>query len=487
MKVYIVAGEPSGDLLASGLMRALLRAYPDVEFAGVGGESMGAVGASQGRFRSLFDIAEISVMGIFEVLPRLPLIMRRIGQTVRDIERFEPDVLVTVDSWGFVSALLTRLRKKWRREASKASVKNNGSNTLSRSRQIPVVHYVAPQVWAWKKGRAKNVARLVDRLMTLLPDEGRWFEPHDLRCDFVGHPVVERIADASVDGAAFRAANGIPASATVVSVLPGSRHSEVKRLIPILKEAIKRIAVTHSPRTGKKVDGASKTGAGDVVTSEDQGVFVVVPTVAGVEAEVRRGFEDLGLPVCVVTGEMERYNAFSISKLALAKSGTVSLELAAFGVPHMIVYTFSRLTNLAAKMLVKVRFANLINLLADREIIPEFVLSRCRPELIAECGTELLSSAELARKQANEVRQVMQCLRLPDILPSERAAQIVAEMAQLSSAPRIPAAAGEREAGTGRAENRKEEVGTVKGNGRQKAKSTQPLAERKNSAAQQMK
>ncbi len=399
MKVYIVAGEPSGDLLASGLMRALRRLVPDVKFRGVGGESMMAVGtysdvssgsgtgsgAETERFKSLFDISEISVMGIFEVVPRLPLILKRIRQTVSDIEAFEPDVLVTVDSWGFVSALLTRLRKK--------------------STKIPVVHYVAPQVWAWKKGRARNVARLVDRLMTLLPDEGRWFEPYGLHSDFVGHPVVERVADAVLDDDAFRKANAIPADATVISVLPGSRHSEVKRLLPILKEAIERLAVQF------------------------RNIFVIVPTVPGVEQEVRRGFEGFPHPVQVVTGEINRYNTFAISKLALAKSGTVSLELVSFGVPHMIVYTFGRLSNLIARWLVKVRFANLVNILANREIIPEFLLWRCRPELIADCAVTLLESWQEADKQMSEAADVMQRLRLPDILPSDRAAQIVAEMA----------------------------------------------------------
>lgn len=392
MKVYIVAGEPSGDLLASGLMRALLRRVPDVEFRGVGGESMSAVAASEGvsaasggGFRSLFDIAEISVMGIFEVLPRLRLILRRIRQTVSDIESFRPDVLVTVDSWGFVSALITKLRR--------------------RGLQVPVVHYVAPQVWAWKKSRARNVARLVDRLMTLLPDEGRWFEPWGLKSDFVGHPVVERVSEAVLDGNAFRAAHGIPADATVISVLPGSRHSEVKRLIPKLKESIGLLARKH------------------------KNLFAIVSTVPGVEAEVRRGFADLQIPVRVVTGEAERYNAFSISRLALAKSGTVSLELVAFGVPHLIVYTFGRMSNLVAQMLVNVRFANLINIFADREIIPEFVLARCRPELIAECADELLQSQEISERQVFEAQNVMRMFKLPNVLPSERAAEIVIEAA----------------------------------------------------------
>jgi lipid-A-disaccharide synthase len=387
VKVYIVAGEPSGDLLASGLMRALLRLEPDVKFRGVGGESMSGFA----RFRSLFDISEISVMGIFEVLPKLPLIFKRIRQTVSDIEEFSPDVLVTVDSWGFVSALISRLRK--------------------RKFQAPVIHYVAPQVWAWKKGRAKNVARIVDRLMTLMPGEGRWFEKWGLQTDFVGHPVVERVSQAALDPDGFRAANDIPADATVISVLPGSRHSEAKRLIPILKEAMERLARSEKFTAGR--------------------TFVVVPTVAAIEEEVRRGFEDFSLPVRVVTGELNRYNAFAISTLALAKSGTVSLELVAFGVPHLIAYTFNRLSNLAAKLLVKVRFANLINIMANKEIIPEFVLDRCRPELIAECATKLLDTPQFAEQQVVDARNIMQRFRLPHVLPSDRAAQIVSEMARL--------------------------------------------------------
>jgi lipid-A-disaccharide synthase len=382
MKIYVIAGEPSGDLLASGLMRALGRAVPDVEFRGVGGDSMTAAGG----FRSLFDIAEISVMGIFEVLPRLPLILRRIRQTVKDIEQWNPDVLVTVDSWGFVSALLTKLHK-------------HGS-------KVPKIHYVAPQVWAWKKGRAKNVARLVDRLMTLLPDEGRWFEKYGLQCDFVGHPVVERIAAADLDREGFRAENGIPADANVIAVLPGSRHSEVRRLLPILKDAVSRLAV------------------------ENTDLFVVVPTVAGVAEEVRRGFEGAGFPVRVVTGESNRYNAFAVSDFALAKSGTVSLELAALGVPHLIAYKFNAFTDLAARLLVKVRFANLINLLADRAIIPEFLLWECRPESIAACTQKLFEEPAAAEKQVADAQKIMQRLRLPDTLPSDRAAQIVIEMAE---------------------------------------------------------
>ncbi len=417
MKLYIVAGEPSGDLLAAGLMKALRRIAPGVEFRGVGGEAMTTVGnsdcsgllrvfdprnddtspslrgglqarRSNPQFSSLFDISEISVMGLFEVLPRLPLILKRINQTIKDIEEFAPDVVVTVDSWGFVSELITKLRRRAARTG----------NTLP-----PMIHYVAPQVWAWKKGRAKNVARLVDRLMTLLPNEGQYFEKYGLLCDFVGHPVVERIAQADLDPEGFRAANGIPPEATVVSLLPGSRHSEVKRLLPVLKEAVIRVAASF------------------------ENLYLVVPTVATVADEVKRGFEDFPIPVRVVTGEMNRYNAFATSVIAISKSGTVSLELAAIGVPHLIAYKFNTLTNIAIGLAIKVRFANLVNLLADREIIPEFVLGNCRADLIADCATKLLAEPDVAARQVVEARKVMQMLRLPDVLPSDRAAQIVAE------------------------------------------------------------
>jgi lipid-A-disaccharide synthase len=254
--------------------------------------------------------------------------------------------------------------------------------------------------------------------MTLLPDEGRYFEKYGLRSDFVGHPVVERIAEAGLDPAGFRAANDIPASARVISVLPGSRHSEVKRLLPILQDSV-RLMVARETQVDELAPGSAASAHKDF--------FIVVPTVAGVEEEVRRRFEGFELPVRVVTGEMNRYNAFAVSTIALAKSGTVSLELAAVGVPHLIMYKFNALSNLAAKLLVKIRFANLINLMADREIIPEFVLDNCRADLIAPCARKLLESPEIAVEQVVKAREVMQRLRLPDILPSDRAAEVIIE------------------------------------------------------------
>ena len=381
LKVYIIAGEPSGDLLASGMMRSLRVLCPNVEFRGVGGESM-----SEEGLQSSFDIAEISVMGVVEVLRHLPLITKRIRQTVDEIVNWQPDVLVTVDSWGFVSSVLGKLRK--------------------RKSAIPVVHYVAPQVWAWKKGRAKSVAKLVDRLMMLLPYEGKYFEKFGLKCDFVGHPVMERMSGFEFDSAEFRHRYQVPDNAIVLCVLPGSRHSEVVRLVSILKQAVKLIS--------KKYDN----------------LFLIVPTVAGVEAEVRKCFADFDIPTRVVVGSAERYNAFKISRMALAASGTVSLELTAVGTPHLIAYTFNPVTNWLVKRVIKIRYANLINILDNREIIPELVLDKCSPKLIAETALKLLEDSHYGEAQMVEARRVLEQLRLPEMLPSDRAAQIVVEEAK---------------------------------------------------------
>jgi lipid-A-disaccharide synthase len=377
MKIYFVTGEPSGDLLASSLMKVLKGKAPDAEFYGIGGETMSLYG-----FKSLFNMAELSVMGFFEVVPRLPSILRRIKQTVADIENVNPDIIITVDSWGFVSTLLARLKKK--------------------NITIPKLHYVAPQVWAWKKGRAKNVAKLTDRLMTLLPNEPKYFEKYGLKCDFVGHPVVEIKTD-EIDASNFRTRYNIPCDANIISVLPGSRNSEVKRLIPVFKNVIR------------------------ILSTKIENLYVVIPTVETVVDEISKAFNDMDVPCRIITGRNERYAAFKQSMTAIAASGTVSLELASFETPHVIAYKFNAFTNLLADIFVNVRFANLINLLCDKEIIPEFLTYKCRADLIAPKIFELVDS-KITENMIKDTSEGLRKLRLPDILPSEKAAEIVMEM-----------------------------------------------------------
>jgi lipid-A-disaccharide synthase len=174
LKIYLIVGEPSGDILASRLIKAICAKHPGAEFFGIGGETMKAEG-----FNSLFNIKDLSVMGLMEVIPKLPVILRRRKEVLCDIENLQPDVIVTVDSWGFVNSILKNLKK--------------------RGNKVPKVHYVAPQVWAWKKGRAKKAAQIMEHLMTLLPYEPPYFEKYGLDCTFVGHPVIENTANLPTD------------------------------------------------------------------------------------------------------------------------------------------------------------------------------------------------------------------------------------------------------------------------------------------------
>ena len=382
MRVYFIVGEPSGDILASRLIKAIRNMRPDVQFFGIGGETMRAEG-----FRSLFDINILSVMGFAEVVPRLPAILRRRKEMLAHIKHVQPNVIVSIDSWGYVNSVLKLLKK---------------SNCT-----IPKVHYVAPQVWAWKKGRAKKVARLVDHLMTLLPYEPPLFEKYGLTCTFVGHPVIENTANLPIDISLlrkrFRSLSEVemPENVRVVCVLPGSRHSEVSRLAPVFVESIKRIQ------------------------NEIPNLFLLIPAVETMKEEVDGHFKDIGIPYRIITGQQARYEAFRMSEFAIAASGTVSLELSACGTPHLIAYTFSALTNWMAEVVVKIKYANLINILADRFIIPEFVLRNCNAERIALEAISYLRDSKKGENQMMLAKEQLKKLKPVDKLPSEKAAEVV--------------------------------------------------------------
>ncbi len=377
--VYIIAGEPSGDILASRLMQALKKQDSQIRFCGIGGETM----IEQG-FTSLFDIKDLSVMGFWEVLPKLPVILKCMSLVMKHIKETQPDVIVTVDSWGFVSSILKKLKK---------------SNS-----QIPTIHYVAPQVWAWKKGRAKKAAKLMDHLMTLLPYEPPYFEKYGLPCTFVGHPVIENTANLPEDTATLRTRYSIPESAHVLSVLPGSRHNEIKKLTPIFIQVLEKIR-TKFPD-----------------------LFLLIPTVAAMEDEVRKIFSGIDIPYKVIVGQRNRYEAFRMSEFALAASGTVSLELTACKTPHIIAYKFNFITNKIIERLAITKYANLINILADKFIIPEFVLANCRANLISPVALDFLQNPEHRQSQINEATIYLQQLKPADMLPSEKAAEVVLTM-----------------------------------------------------------
>ena len=215
MKYYLIAGEPSGDSLGARLMQALRRKDKNAEFFGVGGEGMQAEG-----LKSLFDISDLAVMGLAEVIPSIPRVLRRIKETVNDIQNIHPDVIVTIDSWSFSARVHKKIRQL--------------------KLGIPQVHYVAPQVWAWKKKRARTMYKYIDLLLTLFPQEPRYFSPYNLPTTFVGHPVIESEVVNGVRGD-FKKRHNIPEDNRLLLVLPGSRHNEVERLLPTFLEVVKQL------------------------------------------------------------------------------------------------------------------------------------------------------------------------------------------------------------------------------------------------------
>lgn len=374
--ICIVTGEPSGDLLGARLMAALSRATRGrARFMGVGGESMQAEGLD-----SLADLSEFAVMGFVEVLPKAARILRRVREIADTIAEARPDVLITVDSWGFTGRLNRAVR--------------------ARGLGIPQIHYVAPMVWAWKERRAEGVAATVDHLLCLLPNEPPYFERHGLPCTHVGHPVVEGGAGRG-DAAAFRAAHGIPATAPVLCVLPGSRRTETGRLLPVFADALKRLRERFPD------------------------LHVVAPTVATVAADVERAARTWPVPAVVVRGEAGRYDAFAAADAAMAASGTVGLELALAGVPHLVAYKVSAFSAWLARRLLKIRYVNLVNLTLDRAVVPELLQEACTGPALAAMVERLMTDDALRTVQRTAFAEATHQLAGGPGSPSDRAAQVV--------------------------------------------------------------
>ena len=374
--IYIVTGEPSGDALGGRLMAALSeRTQGAVRFAGIGGEHM----AEQG-IRSLVPLHELAIMGVAEVLPRARLILRRVAETVADIERRQPAALVTIDSSGFTWRVAQRLRRHGVR--------------------LPLIHYVAPMVWAWRGGRARRMARWYDHLLALLPFEPPYFTRVGLACTYIGHPVVESGADRG-DGPGFRRRHGIAPGSTVLAVLPGSRRGEVGRLLPPFAGAVATLAERHS------------------------GLRIVVPTTETVAEIVGAALKGWAAPALVLRGQQEKYDAFAASNAALAASGTVALELAMARVPSVIAYRVSPLTQAVVRRMVRVQHAHLLNLILGRAVVPELIQQDCTPERLAAAVELLLSDRGARSAQIEACEDALHRLGLGGVSPGLRAADAV--------------------------------------------------------------
>lgn len=381
MRVFVIAGEASGDRLGSALM-AGLKSLTDVQFDGIGGPLMQAEG-----LQSRFSMDELTVFGIAEVLPKYRHLKRRIRETAEAVIAAKPDVLISIDSPDFCLRV-ARLVKA-------------GSN-------VRTVHYVAPSVWAWREGRAEKMAKCIDQVLALLPFEPPYMEAVGLRCDFVGHPVVAEPQASADDIATFKEKHGL-GDAPILLVLPGSRRGEVTRLAPTFGEALR-------PVLAKRPD--------------TRVVLPAAPAVASAVIEAAKSWPGAPLvldPRAQRTDDAlaEKRAAFAAADVALAASGTVSLELAAVATPMVIAYDMNWLSWQIMSRMLKTETVTLVNLVSGQNTIQEFLGPACKPAAIADALLTLIQNPDAQAAQKAAMQDTMRRLGQGAEAPGLRAAKAV--------------------------------------------------------------
>ncbi|TKA98252.1 lipid-A-disaccharide synthase [Cereibacter changlensis] len=373
MKFFLIAGEPSGDRLGAALMAGLKALSPGVRFSGIGGPLMQAEG-----LESLFPMEELSVMGIAEVLPKYFALKRRIAEAGAACLAAESDALITIDSPDFclrVAAIVKQARPELR-----------------------TIHYVAPSVWAWRPKRAQRMARVIDHVLALLPFEPPYMTAAGMTSDFVGHPVVAEPLASDEEVAALRARAG---SGPMLLALPGSRRSEVTRLAPVFGETLRILQHSHP------------------------GLSVVLPTVPHVAALVRQLVADWPIHPLVIEEAALKRAAFRAADVALAASGTVSLELAANTTPMVIAYDMHPVSMWLMRRAALIDTVTLVNLVSETRVVPEFLGKDCRPDLIAPALMALLDQSGGRAAQARAMSVTMERLGQAGEPPGLRAARSV--------------------------------------------------------------
>ena len=379
MKLFLLAGEASGDRLGAELMRGLRQLKPNVRFRGIAGPEMQSEGLD-----SLFDMAELSVMGLAEVLPKYFALKRRLDQTVAEVLAWKPDILVTIDSPDFCLRVARAVR------AADPSIRT--------------CHYVAPSVWAWRPGRAKKMAAYIDHVLALLPFEPPYMQAEGMACDFVGHPVAAQAAVTSKQIAQFQADFGLDPARRSLVVLPGSRASEIKRLLPIFCKVVAQ-----------------------PYFAEFQLIF---PTLPHLEPLLRAEIDALAQDTVLVTGAgltaadaaEQRLVAYGAATAALAASGTVSLELAAAGTPMVIAYDMGFISRMVIGAMLKIDTVTLVNLVSETRAVPEFIGKDCKAERIAPALQQILDAPDA---QAQAIKTTMTRLGKGDPELPYRAARAV--------------------------------------------------------------
>ena len=385
LRLFLIAGEHSGDALGAKLMGALDAGRGGrLRYLGVGGPQMTAAGLS-----SQFPIEEVAVMGPLAILARLPTILRRISATAAAAVAAEPDAVVIIDSPEFTHPIARRIRR--------------------RRPDIPIIDYVSPTVWAWRSGRANKMRAYVDHVLALLP-----FEPEAHArlagppCTYVGHPLIERLAAIrTLDPAPLARRLGLSAPAQLVLVLPGSRPSEVSRMLAPFGQALERLR-----ERGRKFE-------------------VAIPVVGSLRGMIAEGVAHWRKPPHLLEGEEDKFRAFRLARAALAASGTVSLELALTGTPMVIAYKVDPVAAPVLRRMIKAPSTVLPNLILGARAIPEFHQEHCTPVKLANALAPLIDDSAVRRQQLAALQKVPELMRLPRGTPSEAAAEIVLNYAEM--------------------------------------------------------
>lgn len=384
LRLFIVAGEHSGDALGAKLIAALNeRRRGRVRFVGVGGPLMEANGLV-----SQFPMRDVAVMGASAIAARLPTLLRRVYGTVKAATVAEPDAVVIIDSPEFTHPIAKRLRR--------------------RLPKVPIIDYVSPSVWAWRSGRARKMRAYIDHVMALLP-----FEPEAHQrlggppCTYVGHPLIERLPWlAKLDTQPLAERLALAPDTSLLVILPGSRATEVKRLMAPFGQALSRLI-----ERGRKFE-------------------VAIPVVDSVRALVEEQMQAWPKQPHLISGEEDKFRAFKLARAALAASGTVTLELALAGTPMVVAYKVDPVIAQALRMTVTAKSAVLVNLILDERAIPELLQEYCTPANIAAALAPLLDDSPARAKQMAAIARVPGAMVSPGNTPSEAAAEIVLHYAE---------------------------------------------------------
>jgi len=382
LTVMLIAGEPSGDRLGAQLMSGLKKLAPGrVSVTGVGGTGMTAEG-----LQSLFPLDATAVMGLREVVPRIPEILRRVRIAKDFALQTRPDLVVLIDSPDFTHRIARALKRA--------------------DPKMKTANYAPPQVWASRSYRARLMARYMDAVMTLFPFEAKFFSNHGIRAYAVGFPVIER-AEHIKGGESFRARHGIASDAPLLAVLPGSRANEIRFILPTFKEAVR------------------------LLSAKIPGLKCVLPTVSQVAHLVKAAVTDWPTPIEVIENEQEKFASFDAADAALAASGTVTMELATAGTPMVVGYRTGWLSYSLGVQLMRVRYMVLVNLILNREAVPEFLQGKCTPEALVSALMPLMTDKNARDRQIGDLEEAVGSISDGADTPSIRAARAVIELAEM--------------------------------------------------------